>query len=151
VGWPRRLVVAGLVAGVVTSLGYAYNVVAGDDPSPRPIGPGDVTVRIGIEHSRFVPDELHVVEGTRVRFVVDNGDPIHHELITGPPSVHRKHEKGTEAKHPTRAGEVSVGANDLAITTYEFDDVGEFEFACHLPGHYAFGMHGVVVVEPAQG
>jgi uncharacterized cupredoxin-like copper-binding protein len=150
----RRLAVAGLVAGFVTSAGYAYAAVSASadaEPAVRPLGPGEVTVRIGIEHSRFEPEEVHVVQGTKVRFLVDNGDPIGHELITGPPSVHRKHEQGSEARHPTRAGEVSVGPGDLAMTTYEFDDVGEFEFACHLPGHYAFGMHGVIVVEPAQG
>jgi uncharacterized cupredoxin-like copper-binding protein len=38
----------------------------------------------------------------------------------------------------------------MAITTFTFDEAGTFEFACHLPGHYEFGMRGVIeVVEPA--
>jgi uncharacterized cupredoxin-like copper-binding protein len=150
--WLRRCLVAFLVAGAVTSGGYAYAAATRDDPAPpKALGPGDVTIRIGIEHSRFDVDEVHVVAGTRLRFVVDNRDPIAHELITGPPAVHRLHEKGTHPKHPPVPGEVSVGSGDLAMTTYRFDQPGHFEFACHLPGHYAYGMHGIVVVEPAQG
>jgi len=144
-----RVVVAGVVALAATGAGYGYEAIAGDEASPPALlGPGDVTVRVGIEHSLYDVDEIHVVEGTRVRFVVDNGDPIGHELITGPPSIHVQHANGTHPQHASVPGEVSVGGGDLAITTYEFDDVGEFEFACHLPRHYEYGMHGIVVVEP---
>ncbi len=43
---------------------------------------------------------------------------------------------------------MSVGPNDDGVTIYRFDDPGRYEFACHLPGHLAFGMKGWVVVEP---
>ena len=139
-GLVGRLLAAGVVALAATG---------GDEPPPpAPLGPGDVTVEVGIEHSLFDVDEIHVVEGTRVRFLVDNGDPIGHELITGPPSIHVQHANGTHPRHVSVPGEVSVDAGALAITTYDFDEVGEFEFACHLPGHYEYGMHGIVVVEP---
>jgi uncharacterized cupredoxin-like copper-binding protein len=117
-----------------------------DGQQAAPLGPGDVTVRVDVHHSLFVPDELIVVEGTRVRFVVVNGDPIGHELITGGPEVHIRHTNGTEAEHPSIPGEVSVGPNDTAITTFTFAEPGMFEFACHLPGHYEHGMHGSVEV-----
>jgi uncharacterized cupredoxin-like copper-binding protein len=103
-------------------------------------------VRIDIEHSTFSTDELTVVEGTRVRFEVVNADPINHELITGGPEVHLRHARGTEAHHPSIPGEVSVGPNHTAMTTFTFDEPGTFEFACHLPGHYAYGMHGTIEV-----
>ena len=53
---------------------------------------------------------------------------------------------GTEAEHPSIPGEVSVGPNGTAVTTFTFDEPGTFEFACHLPGHYEYGMHGEVEV-----
>lgn len=147
----RRLpgVVALMVAALVTAGGYAV-ASALDEPEAAALGPGDVTVQIDIHHSAFAPDQLTVVEGTRVRFVVVNGDPIHHELITGGPEVHHRHADGTEAVHPAIPGEVSVGPNDTAITTYTFDTPGVYEFACHLPGHYDYGMRGEieVVAEP---
>ncbi len=141
------IAVAAAVAGVVTGGGYVYAELSDSDGvAAAPLGPGDVTVRIDVHHSRFNPDELRVVEGTRVRFLVVNGDPIGHELITGGPEVHLRHAGGTEAEHPSIPGEVSVGPNGTAITTFTFDEPGRYEFACHLPGHYEHGMHGEIEV-----
>jgi uncharacterized cupredoxin-like copper-binding protein len=108
------------------------------------VGPGPVTVDIGIEHSRFVPDVIRVREGTTVTFRVRNGDPIGHELIVGGRAVHERHETGAEAVHPPVPGEVSVPPQGTATTTYAvtFDDGDTVLFACHLPGHFAYGMRG---------
>jgi uncharacterized cupredoxin-like copper-binding protein len=148
--WGRRAAIAALVAVAATGAGYGYEALAGDATPPPALGPGDVTVEIGIEHSLFATDEIRVVEGTRVRFVVDNGDPIGHELITGPPEIHVQHANGTHPQHASIPGEVSVGPGEVGVTTFTFDEPGEFEFACHLPRHYEFGMHGTVVVEPSE-
>jgi uncharacterized cupredoxin-like copper-binding protein len=143
----KRWVIAAAVA--LCLAGGVYGIAAASGRrEPAPLGPGDVTVRLSVEHSKFVPSALRVVEGTRVRFVLDNGDPIGHELIVGPPDVHARHASGTHATHPTVAGEVSVPPNQRASTTYRFDDPGTVEFACHLPGHYAYGMHGEIEVVP---
>ena len=37
-------------------------------------------------------------------------------------------------------------AGDVGITTYEFGDPGRVLFACHLPGHFTYGMVGEVRV-----
>ena len=146
-GW-RWQVAAAVAALAVGAAGLAVSR-AGGDPPPPAMGPGDVTVEVDIEHSLYTPTELRVVEGTRVRFVVVNGDPIAHELIVGPPDVHARHATGTEAEHPSIPGEVSVGADLTAVTTFTFDEPGTFEFACHLPGHYEHGMHGDIEVVDA--
>lgn len=139
-----------LVAGAVTAGGYA---LAGpfDAPPAEALGPEPVTVIVDVEHSRFLPSELRVVEGTEVRFVLRNGDPINHELIVGSPDVHERHRHGTEPEHEARDGELSVGPDGQGVTSYVFDEPGVVEMACHLPGHYAFGMHGEIeVVEVAD-
>lgn len=146
--WWRRAA-AGAVVALVAGTGCGDRA-AGGEPEPEPLGPGEVTVTIDIEHSRFLPDRLRVVEGTEVRFVVDNGDPIGHELIVGPPSVHERHAAGTHGRHPPVTGEVSVDPNAEAATTYRFDRPGTVEFACHLPGHYDHGMRGEVEVVAAE-
>jgi uncharacterized cupredoxin-like copper-binding protein len=140
--------VVALVALLTTVCGYAIAAGAGDGPQPR--GPGIVTVRVTTHYSQFskVLDDLHVYKGTVVRFVVVNDDPIHHELIVGPSAVHAEHEKGSEAFHPPVPGEVSVDPNATGETFYRFDSAGTVEYACHLPGHYAFGMHGEITVDP---
>jgi uncharacterized cupredoxin-like copper-binding protein len=142
------LVASAIVATAVAGAGFAVSAARADDPVEPALGPGDVTVELHVEHSLFQPTEIRVVEGTRLRFVLDNDDPINHELIVGGPEVHARHARGTEAKHPSVPGEVSVGPNEMGVTTLRFDEPGRFEFACHLPGHYEFGMHGVVEVVP---
>jgi uncharacterized cupredoxin-like copper-binding protein len=132
---------------VATAAGYS---VADRSGPPEPaLGPAAVTVVVDVEHSRFLPDHLRVVEGTEVRFVLRNDDPINHELIVGPPSVHARHHNGTEAYHPPKPGELSVGPDEQGVTSYVFDEPGTVEMACHLPGHYAHGMRGEVEVVAA--
>ena len=111
-----------------------------------PLGPGTATVHLTIRHSRFSPDRIEVQPGTTVRFVVDNGDPIGHELIIGDAGVHLRHENGTEPTHAPRPGEISIPGLSTAETTFTFDETGPVLFACHLPGHFAYGMSGTVEV-----
>jgi uncharacterized cupredoxin-like copper-binding protein len=142
--WPVPAL-AVVVAVVAATAGYGYVRATAPEP-PAPLGPGDVTIELHVEHSLFDARDIRVYEGTRVRFVLDNGDPIGHELIVGGPEVHAKHEAGTHALHGSIVGEVSVGPNAQAVTTFRFDDPGPVEFACHLPGHYQYGMHGTIEV-----
>jgi uncharacterized cupredoxin-like copper-binding protein len=81
-----------------------------------------------------------------VTFVLVNHDPIGHEFIVGGPEVQARHANGHEAYHPPVPGEVSVPADARASTSYVFHEPGAVEFACHLPGHYQYGMHGIIDV-----
>jgi uncharacterized cupredoxin-like copper-binding protein len=144
-----RIVTAAVVAVLVAVATTAAASAARDDDDSSPVlGPGLVTVDVGIEHSTFSLDRLRVAPGTTVRFVVSNRDPIDHELIVGDRAVHAAHERGGERDHPPVPGEVSVPPGARGLTFFEFDEAGEFVFACHLPGHVAFGMVGLVQVTP---
>ena len=88
-------------------------------------------------------------EGTLVRFVIRNDDPIRHEFVLGPPEVHARHAAGTEALHPPVPGEVSLDPGETAETIYVFDAPGHLEYMCHLPGHAQYGMRGTVHVQAA--
>ena len=98
-----------------------------------------------------IPVLASVPVGSHVRFVVRNDDPIVHELIIGDAGVQLRHEQGTEAWHPPRPGEVSVAPGAIATTTFTFLTTGTTEFACHMPGHYAYGMRGAVTVTRSSG
>ena len=107
----KRAAVAS-VAAIVVALavlggGYAVAGTAGADSKPA-LGPGLVTVDIGIRYSKFSLSALEVRPGTTVRFLVHNDDPIHHEFIVGDAAVHARHAQGSEAVHPPVPGEVSV-------------------------------------------
>jgi len=104
------------------------------------------TVEVTIHYSRFDPSTLSFDPGTTVRFEIRNTDPIDHEFILGDEEVQAIHERGTEAHHGARPGEISIPAGTTRITTYTFAEAGRLIFGCHLPGHYAYGMRGTVTV-----
>lgn len=141
-GFALRLLAG--VGGVLAVGGLGVAAAGGGDDDV--LGPGRASVTLDIEHSRFSQDRIVVQKGTTLRIVVDNGDPIGHEFIVGPPEVHARHAEGTEAAHDPVPGEVTAPALHRVETTYTFDEVGSMTFACHLPGHVAYGMIGVVEV-----
>jgi uncharacterized cupredoxin-like copper-binding protein len=133
-------------------MGVLRLVAAGALLLVLPAGPATTprTVVLTAHHSRFSPARVEVAAGTTVRFVVRNEDPIDHELVVGDDQTHRRHEAGREAHHHGEvAGEVSVPAGDTAATTYRFDRPGRVLLGCHLPGHWDYGMRGVVLVSGA--
>lgn len=143
-------VLAALACGAAVAV-VGYVVEASRDAAAEPaLGPGLVTVEIGIEHSRFSVTDLRVHEGSVVRFVVRNDDPIDHELVVGDDAVHARHAVGDEPRHPPVPGEVSVATGATAMTFYELTKPGTVVYACHLPGHLAYGMRGEIEVVPVS-
>jgi uncharacterized cupredoxin-like copper-binding protein len=139
--WQVAVVVAVCLAGALVAV-RATGSRAGDGL--------DRTVVVTMHHSRFEPAVVRVAPGERVRFVLRNTDPIDHEFILGDDGVQRRHEQGRQRQHHGEVpGERSVAAGQEVATTYGFPaglDGRALEFACHLPGHYAYGMHGQVRV-----
>lgn len=138
----------GLAAGAVCLLlggGVACGVASAGQPSAGQ--PEIRTIEITMRHSRFEPGEIVVDRGATVRFVVRNLDPIDHEFIVGDEVVQQVHERGTEAHHPPKPGEMSVPAGGTAVTTYVMpEEAGGLLIGCHLPGHWAYGMRAEVQV-----
>jgi uncharacterized cupredoxin-like copper-binding protein len=128
-------------------VGYAFTA-AGASDTRVPLGPGVATVELDMRYSKFSQTEIRVYAGTLVRFEVTNSDPINHEFIVGASGVHASHESGHDKFHPPVPGEVSVKPDQTGLTTYRFDQPGTVLFACHLPGHFGYGMQGTVIVVP---
>lgn len=103
-------------------------------------------VRLSMHWSAFDKDVIEVRRGVPVRFVYVNDDPIAHEVLVGDAEFQRRHETGSEAAHGHRANETDVPAGRTVKTTLTFREAGEVYFACHLPGHYAYGMKGTIRV-----
>ena len=101
---------------------------------------------IAIHFSHFVPEDVTVPAGVPVTITLRNDDPIEHEWIVGPPDVHERHRTGTEPYHDQVPTEVTVPALESRTTTITFEEPGEYLYICHLPGHEAYGMRGVVRV-----
>jgi uncharacterized cupredoxin-like copper-binding protein len=133
-----------LVAVAVVALGTAgaLLVLAARTPAAA-----TRTVQITMHHTGFEPTSIEVRPGTTVRFVLRNTDPIDHEFIVGDEAVQQRHRVGHEQRHDGSVpGEISVPSGAVATTTFRFDHGGTIAYACHLPGHEAYGMVGVVRV-----
>ena len=77
--------------------------------------------------------------------MVENIDPIDHEFLIGDRTIQVAHERGTEAYHPPRPGEMTVPAGTTQTTVYTFG-TEDLILGCHLPGHYAYGMRAPIHV-----
>jgi len=113
-----------------------------------PAAPASDRVTISFHFSRFEPGAARVPAGVPITITLRNDDPIGHEWIVGTPDVHEVHRTGTELVHETRPNEVTVPAFASRTTTVTFDQPGTYEFICHLPGHEAYGMKGLLSVAP---
>jgi uncharacterized cupredoxin-like copper-binding protein len=104
---------------------------------------------VAIRYSRFEPTTVTVPAGVPVTITLVNRDPIEHEWMVGDEAMHERHRTGTEPHHDKIPTEVSLRSYETRKTTIQFDEPGEYKFICHLPGHEAYGMVGMLrVVEP---
>ena len=140
---PGRLALAG---GLALSIGLA-GIAAAWVQAP---GAADGRVEVRMRYSAFSPTEVVATAGVPITVVLVNADPIDHEWLVGDDAFHERHRTGTEPGHGTRPTEVSVPAGTTVTTTVTFRESGEYRFICHLPGHEAYGMVGIVRVLPAS-
>jgi uncharacterized cupredoxin-like copper-binding protein len=103
---------------------------------------------VTIHFSRFEPALITARAGEPITITLDNADPIAHEWIVGTEDVHQRHRTGTEPFHDSVPTEVTIPALSTRVTTVTFDEPGDYQYICHLPGHEQYGMVGVLRVLP---
>ncbi len=140
---PGRLALFG---GIALSLGLA-GIAAAWVRAPG-LTDAPTTAAIRIHFSKFSPTEVVATAGVPITITLVNTDPIAHEWLVGDAAFHERHRTGTEPEHGLRPTEVSLAAGSRATTTVTFDTPGDYLFICHLPGHEAYGMTGVLRVRP---
>lgn len=142
----RRPGLPGLIGGLALSIGLA-GIAAAWVGAP---GLGSASdAEIGIRYSAFARTELVATVGVPITITLVNADPIDHEWLVGDEAFHDRHRTGTEPDHGDRPTEVSIPAGMTVTTTVTFRQPGEYRFICHLPGHEAYGMVGLLRVVPA--
>jgi uncharacterized cupredoxin-like copper-binding protein len=141
---PGRLALFG---GIALSLGLAGIAAAWVRAPGLTSAPTQADIRI--HFSRFSPAEVVATAGLPITIRLVNTDPIDHEWLVGDAAFHERHRTGTEPEHGLRPTEVSLRAGSTATTTVTFAAPGDYLFICHLPGHEAYGMVGVLRVRPA--
>lgn len=158
----RSLLVGGLVA--VSSLAFAH----GEQPHAKKAAPvrmeqtpwgiaGDArkavrTIEIRMtDDMRFTPAVIRVKQDETIRLIHRNNGQVMHEFVLGTKEELDAHaalmKKFPNMEHdePYMA-HVEPGKTGEIVWT--FNRVGEFDFACLLPGHYEAGMVGKIQVAP---
>jgi uncharacterized cupredoxin-like copper-binding protein len=107
---------------------------------------GPRTITVDMRFSHYLPVALHVGAHETVRFKLVNEDPITHEFIIGTAAQQQAHETGPEVDHNGLPGQASLGPGQTRTISFRFGAPGSLIFACHRPGHYAYGMRGTITI-----
>jgi uncharacterized cupredoxin-like copper-binding protein len=140
---PRNRARLAIGAGLV-SLALLFTVAAVVLAATRP--QPSTSIEIVIRYSHFDPPSVVVPIGVPVTFTIRNDDPIDHEWIVGDAAVQQRHRVGTEIVHDTVPTEQMIPAGETRVTTVTFAQPGTLQYICHLPGHEAYGMVGLVAI-----
>lgn len=125
---------------------------AGISSAGRPGDPAKVTRSIELAMSdsmRFTPASITVRAGETVRLRVRNQGKVDHELVLGSRKDLQEHAElmrrfpGMEHEEPNML-RVAPGASGEIV--WKFDQVGDVDFGCLIPGHFEAGMAGKVTV-----
>ena len=109
-------------------------------------GPTRHEISVRMRYSKYLPASLEVRAGDIVDFTLINADPINHEFIIGTEAEQLEHERGPIDDVHDGPGEASILANASKRLSFTFTKPGTFLYACHLPGHYGYGMKGTIRV-----
>ena len=109
-------------------------------------GGGTQTITVDMRFSHYTPTAIRVHEGETVRFKLVNQDPITHEFIIGDAAAQEAHEHSLNEDHNGKPGQASLAPGETRFITFTFDAPGSLIFACHRPGHYAYGMRGTISI-----
>jgi uncharacterized cupredoxin-like copper-binding protein len=140
-----------LLAGLPAAAHDAKEFSAGEPGNPkRPARVVTITMREGDGTMLFVPNRLEIRRGEQVRFVLSNVGHLEHEFMLATPAENAKHaelmRKFPDMEHDDPNGK-TVKPKQKAELLWRFTKVGEFEFACLIPGHYEAGMRGTIIVK----
>ncbi len=101
---------------------------------------------------RFTPNMIELRQGDVVKIVAKNHGQMFHEIVIGTRKELEEHAALME-RFPNMEHDEPYMSHVKPGTTGEivwnFNRIGEFDFACLVPGHYQAGMRGKIKVAPA--
>ena len=125
----------------------AQTQAAGQQGMPRDV---TRTIEIGMnDQLRFSPDSLLVQQGETIRLRITNNGKIPHEFVLGTRDEIMQHAEMMKAMPNmvhSSANIAHVLPDKSTDIIWQFSQVGEFVFACLIPGHLPAGMAGKIIV-----
>lgn len=97
----------------------------------------------------FAPNDFKVRQGQTVVFAIKNSGELDHEFVLDQEDKVMEHkammEKFPEMEHDD-PNAIRLAPGKSGEVVWKFTNDGTFKVACLVPGHYASGMHGSVIV-----
>jgi uncharacterized cupredoxin-like copper-binding protein len=114
----------------------------------------DRTVRIGMIENEdgsmaFDPVSVTVKQGETVRLALTNEGEYDHEFVMDTHEQLIEHKAGMERlphMEHVDLNAIRIGPQGKGEIVWTFTSVGQFDFACLIPGHYELGMKGALTV-----
>lgn len=98
----------------------------------------------------FMPARLEVKKGEQIKFVLRNNGELDHEFVLATVAENLKHaeamKKNPDMEHDDPNSK-RLAPKKTAEIVWKFNKIGEFEYACLIPGHKESGMVGTVIVK----
>jgi uncharacterized cupredoxin-like copper-binding protein len=111
--------------------------------APGSAAPGPRVIALNIGATSIDPASVEVLNGETVTFQATNVSPAEVELIVG-----LKTDVDADSGDSLKEAEhIAVGGS--GSVTYTFDGTGPYAFGDQLPGHYAAGAKGDIVLVDA--
>lgn len=110
----------------------------------------EISMQEGDGKMLFAPDVVTVSKGEQVRFRLKNDGALDHEFFLGTPEEIEEHADMMKAMPDMKHDEPLAkrfGPKEGGSIVVKFTEVGEFEFACLIPGHREAGMKGKIIVK----
>jgi uncharacterized cupredoxin-like copper-binding protein len=156
------------IALVLATGGIASSVAAVEDTAPMGTeeAPRDIVITM-TDALRFDPEEIGVMAGETVRFVLENPTAAAHDFTLGDLESQELHnaqmaagmthdeETGEDDADHDEAGEgglpapVTIQPGETVTVLATFDVPGEVLIGCHQPGHWEAGMRGTITIADA--
>jgi uncharacterized cupredoxin-like copper-binding protein len=119
----------GIIAVLAVALLVGACGSAGGQSSGNP-----TEVQITLSEFKIESPQTTFTTGTPYRFVIKNEGTIPHNWSIMPRG------ETDESQALIKVGEYQLPPGATVTQEFTFTQTGDFEFACHLPGHYEAGM-----------
>jgi uncharacterized cupredoxin-like copper-binding protein len=131
------------------AMGHGSDAGTGGFGEPGDVSSVDRTIDVQLNDSlAFDPPSLHVDSGETIRFRVLNDGATAHEFVLGDEATQQEHAAamggGPMPMH--EANYLAVAPGQTRSIVWTFTEPGIVLYACHVPGHYAGGMVGSIMV-----
>ncbi len=98
----------------------------------------------------FAPDRVKIRKGEQIKFVLHNSGELDHEFVLATAQENLEHaemmKKNPEMRHADPNAR-RLAPKETSELVWKFTKLGEFEFACLIPGHREAGMFGTLDVK----